>query len=67
MDPIAKILGDAYATVDRKDNTMNRLLDQMMKKDADLTDEKRNEIKIYIEFDQLDKQLLNESIKKISE
>ena len=66
MDPIAKILGDAYATVDRKDNTMNRLLDQMMKKDADLTDEKRNEIKIYIEFDQLDKQLLNESIKKIS-
>lgn len=66
MDPIAKILGDAYATVDRKDNTMNRLLDQMMKKDADLSDEKRNEIKIYIEFDQLDKQLLNESIKKIS-
>jgi hypothetical protein len=66
MDPIANILGDAYATVDRKDNTMNRLLDQMMKKDADLTDEKRSEIKIYIEFDQLDKQLLNESIKKIS-
>ena len=31
MDPIMKILGDAYATVDRKDNTMNRLLDQMMK------------------------------------
>ncbi len=30
MDPIAKILGDAYATVDRKDNTMNRLIDQML-------------------------------------
>lgn len=31
MDPVAKILGDAFATVDRKDNTMNRLLDQMLK------------------------------------
>ena len=30
MDPVAKILGDAYATVDRKDNTMNRLVDQML-------------------------------------
>ena len=30
MDPIAKILGDAYATVDRKDNTMNRLITQML-------------------------------------
>ena len=30
MDPVAKILGDAYATVDRKDNTMNRLITQML-------------------------------------
>ena len=30
MDPIAKILGDTYATVERKDTTMNRLVDQMI-------------------------------------
>lgn len=66
MDPVAKILGDAYATVDRKDNTMNRLVDQMLNQDS-VSDDKRSELKIYIELDQLDKQLLNESLKKISE
>ena len=30
-DPIVKILGDTYATVDRKDSTLNRLVDKMLK------------------------------------
>jgi hypothetical protein len=69
MDPIAKILGDTYATVERKDTTMNRLVDQMINqsKESKLSEEKLAELKIYIELDQLDKYLLNESLKKVSE
>lgn len=68
-DPTSKILGDTYAAVERKDNTMNRLVDQMISqsKDSQQSEEKLAQLKIYIEIDQLDKYLLNESLKKVSE
>ena len=44
---------------------MNRLIDQMLK-DSKLSEENKQELKIYAEFDQLDKQLLNDSLKKMS-
>lgn len=62
---MAKILGDAFATVDSKDHTLNRLLDQMLR-NQNLPEENKKEIKMYIEFDQLDKQLLNDSLKTMS-
>lgn len=68
-DPTSKILGDGYAAVERKDNTMNRLVDQMISqsKDSQQSEEKLAQLKIYIEIDQLDKYLLNASLKKVSE
>ena len=37
-----------------------------MQKDGKVDENTKSEMRIYVEFDQLDKQLLNESLKKIS-
>ncbi|XP_070585244.1 outer dynein arm-docking complex subunit 2 [Erythrolamprus reginae] len=63
-DPIVKILGPGYGTIEGEDLTMIRLLDKIKKDDAS-----DNEIKMKISLllQQLDMQLLNSSLKQISQ
>jgi hypothetical protein len=82
------MLGDAFASVDGRDTTMNRMLSQIIKvhfdcdwfvvgvflfiiiyhskQETSQTEENKVSLKIYMEFDQLDKQLLNDCLKKLS-
>nr|XP_020656758.1 armadillo repeat-containing protein 4 isoform X1 [Pogona vitticeps]XP_020656767.1 armadillo repeat-containing protein 4 isoform X1 [Pogona vitticeps]XP_020656775.1 armadillo repeat-containing protein 4 isoform X1 [Pogona vitticeps] len=63
-DPIVKILGPGYGTIEGEDLSMLRLLDKVKKDDAS-----DNEIKMKISLllQQLDMQLLNSSLKQISQ
>ncbi|XP_048366294.1 outer dynein arm-docking complex subunit 2 [Sphaerodactylus townsendi] len=63
-DPIVKVLGPGYGTIEGEDMTMLRLLDNVKKDDA-----ADNEIKMKISLllQQLDMQLLNSSLKQISQ
>ncbi|KAL7976529.1 hypothetical protein Chor_008478 [Crotalus horridus] len=63
-DPIVKILGPGYGTIEGEDLSMLRLLDKIKKDDAS-----DNEIKMKISLllQQLDMQLLNSSLKQISQ
>ncbi|XP_032093944.1 armadillo repeat-containing protein 4 [Thamnophis elegans] len=63
-DPIVKILGPGYGTIEGEDLSMLRLLDKIKKEDAS-----DNEIKMKISLllQQLDMQLLNSSLKQISQ
>ncbi|XP_010074508.1 PREDICTED: armadillo repeat-containing protein 4-like, partial [Pterocles gutturalis] len=63
-DPIVKILGPEYGTVEGEDMSMLHLLDKV-KKDNDLETEMK--MKIFILLRQLDLQLLNSSLKHISQ
>ncbi|XP_038611411.1 armadillo repeat-containing protein 4 isoform X1 [Tachyglossus aculeatus] len=62
-DPIVKILGPGYGTVEGEDLSMLRLLDKM-KKDDDPDSE--IQMKISLLLQQLDMQLLNSSLKHVS-
>ncbi|KAM6314818.1 outer dynein arm-docking complex subunit 2 [Aegotheles albertisi] len=63
-DPIVKIFGPEYGTVEGEDMSMSRLLDKV-KKDDDPETEKK--IKIFLLLHQLDLQLLNSSLKQFSQ
>ncbi|NWX01330.1 ARMC4 protein, partial [Caloenas nicobarica] len=63
-DPIVKILGPEYGTVEGEDMSMLRLLDKVKKDDGPETEMK---MKIFILLRQLDLQLLNSSLKHISQ
>ncbi|XP_074918361.1 outer dynein arm-docking complex subunit 2 isoform X2 [Chelonoidis abingdonii] len=63
-DPIVKILGPGYATIEGEDTSMLRLLDRMKKDDDPDTEVK---MKISLLLQQLDMQLLNSSLKHISQ
>uniref|UniRef100_A0A8D2LV74 Armadillo repeat containing 4 n=1 Tax=Varanus komodoensis TaxID=61221 RepID=A0A8D2LV74_VARKO len=63
-DPIVKILGPGYGTIEGEDLSMLRLLDKM-KKDADADNEIKMKISLLLQ--QLDMQLLNRSLKQISQ
>ncbi|XP_059674975.1 outer dynein arm-docking complex subunit 2 isoform X2 [Gavia stellata] len=63
-DPIVKILGPEYGTVEGGDMSMLHLLDKMKKDDDPETETK---MKINLLLHQLDLQLLNSSLKHISE
>ncbi|XP_015276897.1 PREDICTED: armadillo repeat-containing protein 4-like, partial [Gekko japonicus] len=62
-DPIVKILGPGYGTIEGEDMSMLRLLDKVKKDDAADTEMK---MKISLLLQQLDMQLLNSSLKQIS-
>ncbi|NXU74757.1 ARMC4 protein, partial [Oreotrochilus melanogaster] len=63
-DPIVKILGPAYGTVEGEDRSMLHLLDKVKRDDDPETEMK---IKIFIFLHQLDLQLLNSALKQISQ
>ncbi|XP_066487017.1 outer dynein arm-docking complex subunit 2 [Tiliqua scincoides] len=63
-DPIVKILGPGYGTIEGEDLSMLRLLDKVKKDDASDTEIK---MKISLLLQQLDMQLLNSSLKQISQ
>ncbi|KAG6929907.1 armadillo repeat containing 4, partial [Chelydra serpentina] len=63
-DPIVKILGPGYGTIEGEDMSMVRLLDRMKKDDDPDTEIK---MKISLLLQQLDMQLLNSSLKRISQ
>ncbi|TFK11950.1 histone deacetylase 10 [Platysternon megacephalum] len=63
-DPIVKILGPGYGTIEGEDMSMLRLLDRMKKDDDPDTEIK---MKISLILQQLDMQLLNSSLKHISQ
>uniref|UniRef100_A0A452I1E3 Uncharacterized protein n=1 Tax=Gopherus agassizii TaxID=38772 RepID=A0A452I1E3_9SAUR len=63
-DPIVKILGPGYGTIEGEDMSMLRLLDRMKKDDDPDTEIK---MKISLLLQQLDMQLLNSSLKHISQ
>ncbi|NWS26070.1 ARMC4 protein, partial [Polioptila caerulea] len=63
-DPIVKILGPEYGTVEGEDMSILRLFDKV-KKESDLETELK--MKIILLLHQLDLQLLNSSLKQISQ
>ncbi|XP_059828006.1 outer dynein arm-docking complex subunit 2 isoform X2 [Hypanus sabinus] len=64
-DPIAKILGPSFATVEGEDSSMLRLLEKVKKGDEDPQAEVQ--MKLFLLLQQLDMQLLNTSLQKISQ
>ncbi|NXG27019.1 ARMC4 protein, partial [Dromaius novaehollandiae] len=63
-DPIVNILGPGYGTVEGEDTSILHLLDKVKKDDDPETEIK---MKIFILLNQLDMQLLNSSLKHISQ
>ncbi|XP_042332092.1 outer dynein arm-docking complex subunit 2 [Sceloporus undulatus] len=63
-DPIVNILGPGYGTIEGEDLSMLRLLDKVKKDDASDNEMK---MKISLLLQQLDMQLLNSSLKQISQ
>ncbi|XP_034258268.1 outer dynein arm-docking complex subunit 2 isoform X2 [Pantherophis guttatus] len=63
-DPIVKILGPGYGTIEGEDLSMLRLLDKIKKDD---TSDNEIKMKISLLLQQLDMQLLNSSLKQISQ
>ncbi|XP_064019025.1 outer dynein arm-docking complex subunit 2 isoform X1 [Pogoniulus pusillus] len=63
-DPIVKILGPEYGTVEGEDMSLLHLLDKVKKDDDSETEMK---MKIFLLLHQLDLQLLNSSLKYISQ
>ncbi|XP_041039870.1 outer dynein arm-docking complex subunit 2 [Carcharodon carcharias] len=64
-DPIAKILGPSFATVEGEDKSMLRLLEKVKKSDEE--PEAEVQMKLFLLLQQLDMQLLNASLQKISQ
>uniref|UniRef100_A0A8C4RWB3 Outer dynein arm docking complex subunit 2 n=1 Tax=Erpetoichthys calabaricus TaxID=27687 RepID=A0A8C4RWB3_ERPCA len=65
-DPVAKILGASYATVDGEDYSVLRLLEKV-KQDDDANHDAEFEMKVFLLIQQLDMQLMNNSLKQISQ
>ncbi|XP_072364498.1 outer dynein arm-docking complex subunit 2 isoform X2 [Scyliorhinus torazame] len=64
-DPIAKILGPSFATVEGEDKSMLRLLEKVKKSDEE--PEAEVQMKLFLLLQQLDMQLLNASLQKVSQ
>uniref|UniRef100_UPI00398E4B24 outer dynein arm-docking complex subunit 2 isoform X2 n=1 Tax=Pristiophorus japonicus TaxID=55135 RepID=UPI00398E4B24 len=64
-DPIAKILGPSFATVEGEDKSMLRLLEKVKK--GDEVSQAEVQMKLFLLLQQLDMQLLNTSLQKISQ
>ncbi|XP_040290276.1 outer dynein arm-docking complex subunit 2 [Bufo bufo] len=63
-DPLSRILGPGFATVEGEDTSMLRLLDKMRQNEDE---EAEIKMKIFLLLQQLDMQLLNSSLKHISQ
>ncbi|XP_067863272.1 outer dynein arm-docking complex subunit 2 isoform X2 [Heptranchias perlo] len=64
-DPIAKMLGPSFATVEGEDKSMLHLLEKVKKGDQDPQAE--IQMKLFLLLQQLDMQLLNTTLQKISQ
>ncbi|XP_067870254.1 outer dynein arm-docking complex subunit 2 isoform X2 [Heterodontus francisci] len=64
-DPIVKILGPSFATVEGEDKSMLRLLEKVKKGEEE--PEAEVQMKLFLLLQQLDMQLLNTSLQKISQ
>uniref|UniRef100_A0A8C7JVV6 Outer dynein arm docking complex subunit 2 n=1 Tax=Oncorhynchus kisutch TaxID=8019 RepID=A0A8C7JVV6_ONCKI len=64
-DPIAKMLGPSFATVEGEDSSVLRLLEEV--KEGDQAKETEIKVKLIILLQQLDTQLLSNSLKQISQ
>ncbi|XP_069770613.1 outer dynein arm-docking complex subunit 2 isoform X2 [Narcine bancroftii] len=64
-DPAAKILGPSFATVEGEDRSMLRLLDKVKKGNEEPQAE--TQMKLFLLLQQLDMQLLNTALQKISQ
>ena len=66
-DPVAKMLGDGFASVEGDDNSTLRLLDQTSKEDGDSADELQTKLRVLLLAQQFDMQLMNQYLKEISQ
>ncbi|XP_033112504.1 armadillo repeat-containing protein 4-like [Anneissia japonica] len=66
-DPIAKMLGDGFATTEGEDNSTLRLLEQTKKESGDEGDELESKLRLLLLIQQVDMQLMNQSLKHISQ
>uniref|UniRef100_A0A8C8HXB6 Armadillo repeat-containing protein 4 n=1 Tax=Oncorhynchus tshawytscha TaxID=74940 RepID=A0A8C8HXB6_ONCTS len=64
-DPVAKMLGPSFATVEGEDSSVLRLLEEV--KEGDQAKETEIKVKLIILLQQLDTQLLSNSLKQISQ
>uniref|UniRef100_A0A673W2N7 Outer dynein arm docking complex subunit 2 n=1 Tax=Salmo trutta TaxID=8032 RepID=A0A673W2N7_SALTR len=64
-DPVAKMLGPSFATVEGEDSSVLRLLEKV--KEGDQAKETEIKVKLIILLQQLDTQLLSNSLKQISQ
>uniref|UniRef100_A0A8C7TAT0 Outer dynein arm docking complex subunit 2 n=1 Tax=Oncorhynchus mykiss TaxID=8022 RepID=A0A8C7TAT0_ONCMY len=64
-DPVAKMLGPSFATVEGEDSSVLRLLEEV--KEGDQAKETEIKVKLIILLQQLDTQLLSSSLKQISQ
>lgn len=74
-DPIVKMLGDRFATVEGDDNSIYRFIEEITKETKQEetseenraeVDEKKKQLKLLLIINRLDQQLLNQSIAQIS-
>ena len=67
-DPVAKILGDGYATVEGEDNSTLRLLEQTSKDAGDSSaEESQIKLRLLLLTQQFDMELMRNSIKELSQ
>lgn len=64
---MVNILGDGYATVDGEDNSTIRLLEQSSKEEGDTKDEIQTKLTLLLIIQQFDMQLMNQTLKKITQ
>uniref|UniRef100_A0A6Q2YBD7 Outer dynein arm docking complex subunit 2 n=1 Tax=Esox lucius TaxID=8010 RepID=A0A6Q2YBD7_ESOLU len=64
-DPVAKMLGPSFATVEGEDSSVLRLLEKV--REGDLAKETETQVRLLILLQQLDTHLLSNSLKQISQ
>ncbi|XP_066573997.1 outer dynein arm-docking complex subunit 2 [Amia ocellicauda] len=64
-DPVAKIIGPSFATIEGEDTSVLRLVEKVKQDDKD--NESEVKMKVFLLIQQLDMQLLNNSLKQISQ
>ncbi len=66
-DPVAKMLGDGFASVEGDDNSTLRLLDQTSKEEGDSAADMQTKLRLLLLAQQFDMQLMNQYLKDKSE
>ncbi|XP_794287.4 armadillo repeat-containing protein 4 [Strongylocentrotus purpuratus] len=65
-DPLAKILGEGFATVEGEDNSAIRLLEETQKDDSEEAQEKKLKVKLLLLIKDFDMQLMNQYLSEVS-